>query len=94
MARSDPQFNLRMPTELKEDIVKAAETSGRSMNSEITQRLEESFSRDGLVLTLLKEQREMRNQMVDMMKQIEWVRTSIAEERSKEKKKKKNQEAG
>lgn len=34
MARSDPQFNLRIPQELKHQIEKSAEDNGRSINAE------------------------------------------------------------
>lgn len=40
-----PPFGLRMQPELKERIEAAATTSGRSMNAEIVQRLEESFAK-------------------------------------------------
>lgn len=34
MARSDPQFNLRIPQELKEQIEKSAKDDGRSVNAQ------------------------------------------------------------
>lgn len=40
---SEVQFNLRIPSELKEKVKRAAETSGRSINSEAQYRLEKSF---------------------------------------------------
>lgn len=43
MARSDPQFNLRVPTELKQKVEGAAKESGRSINAEAVYRLEKSF---------------------------------------------------
>lgn len=43
MARSDPQFNLRIPSELKERIEASAKASGRSATAEIIARLEGSF---------------------------------------------------
>lgn len=38
-----PQFNLRIPEDLKEAIEIAAKSNGRSMNAEIVARLEQSF---------------------------------------------------
>ena len=35
MARNDPQFNVRMPSELKHQLTAIAETNGRSINAEI-----------------------------------------------------------
>jgi len=43
MARTDPQFNLRVPQELKQQVEDAAKESGRSINAEAVHRLEESF---------------------------------------------------
>ncbi|CAI3110726.1 hypothetical protein MWMV17_MWMV17_00641 [Acinetobacter calcoaceticus] len=45
MARTDPQFNLRVPQELKQQVEDAAKESGRSINAEAVHRLEESFLR-------------------------------------------------
>ena len=43
MARTDPQFNVRMPADLKEKIEEAAKENGRSMNAEIVYRLQQSL---------------------------------------------------
>ncbi|MBF0588926.1 MAG: Arc family DNA-binding protein [Magnetococcales bacterium] len=43
MARTDPQFKLRLSAELKGDIEAAAKGNNRSMNAEIIFRLEKSF---------------------------------------------------
>ena len=43
MARTDPQFNVRMPADLKEKIEEAAKKNGRSMNAEIVYRLQQSL---------------------------------------------------
>lgn len=43
MARSDPQLKLRLTEELKNKVVDAAKSNGRSVNSEIAFRIEESF---------------------------------------------------
>lgn len=44
MSRDINPFGLRMPQKLKELLEVAAEVNGRSLNSEIVQRLERSFS--------------------------------------------------
>ena len=46
MARTDPQFNVRMPADLKEKIEEAAKENGRSMNAEIVYRLQRSIEED------------------------------------------------
>ena len=43
MSRSDPQFNLRLPVELKERLSEAATSNKRSITGEIIARLEDSF---------------------------------------------------
>ena len=49
MTRKDPQFNLRMPAELKDLVEQSAKTSGRSMNTEIVSRLKESYEVEELI---------------------------------------------
>lgn len=43
MKQTDPQYKLRLPQQLKDQIESAANTSGRSMNAEIVARLESTF---------------------------------------------------
>lgn len=43
MSRTDPQFNLRMPEELREKVAEAAKANRRSATAEIIARLEASF---------------------------------------------------
>lgn len=45
----NPQFNLRWPKEILDIVRKAAEENGRSVNSEIYQRVMESFKREGRI---------------------------------------------
>lgn len=44
MARTDPQVNIRMQAELKARLEAGAAMSGRSLNSEIIERLNSTFS--------------------------------------------------
>jgi len=46
MARTDPQFNLRVPVKLKQQVENAAKESGRSINAEAVFRLEQSFKNE------------------------------------------------
>lgn len=48
-ARSLPAFNVRMPKSDMDLVKKAAEMNGRSINSEIYQRLMSSLKNEGLV---------------------------------------------
>ena len=43
MSRSDPQFNLRIPEALRDQVMNAAKEKGRSATAEILARLELSF---------------------------------------------------
>lgn len=43
MARSDPQVNIRMPLDLKEQLEAVLGETGRSLNAEIVKRLQDSF---------------------------------------------------
>lgn len=43
MKRTDPQFKLRIPQDLKERLEHAADIEGRSVTAEIVHRLEASF---------------------------------------------------
>lgn len=44
--RTDPQYKLRLPADLKARIEAEAEANNRSMNAEIVNRLENSFGND------------------------------------------------
>ena len=46
MSRTDPQFNLRIPAELKEKVESAARHAKRSATAEIISRLEYTFRED------------------------------------------------
>lgn len=45
MGRDDPQFNLRLPYELKEKVKQRAKMNNRSINAEIVATMEESLAR-------------------------------------------------
>lgn len=44
MSRTDPQFNLRIPEDLRDKVTAAAKENKRSATAEILARLEESFA--------------------------------------------------
>lgn len=50
MARTDPVFNLRMPSDMKDKIAERAKVNGRSINAEIIQMLDEVMLRDKILL--------------------------------------------
>ena len=55
MSREDPQLKIRLPLELKEKITQSAAEHGRSINSEVVARLEQSFSTPETTQSLLEE---------------------------------------
>jgi hypothetical protein len=46
VSRTDPQFKLRVPPELRATIEQSAFASRRSMNAEVVIRLEASYAQD------------------------------------------------
>ncbi|AMW78862.1 hypothetical protein AMD27_08215 [Acinetobacter sp. TGL-Y2] len=67
MARNDPQMNLRVPMELKENIEKAAFENGRTITAEAVYRLEQSFSSKNQST----DYSEINNKINDLTKLIE-----------------------
>lgn len=67
MARNDPQMNLRVPMELKENIEKAALENGRTITAEAVYRLEQSFSSKNQSTSYS----EINNKINDLTKLIE-----------------------
>ncbi|GAB3375288.1 Arc family DNA-binding protein [Azotobacter armeniacus] len=49
MSHTDPQFNLRLPEELKVKLMEAAKRNNRSTTAEIIARLQETFARAVIV---------------------------------------------
>ncbi|AZM38557.1 Arc family DNA-binding protein [Acinetobacter baumannii] len=77
MARTDQQFPLRLPPELKEKLENAAKESGRSKNAEAVYRLEQSFNQGlnhetemYLMNVMVKEQQKQIDQLQEMVKQL------------------------
>ena len=48
MKQTDPQYKLRLPQTLKDQIEEAARHSGRSMNAEVVARLQATFDSPAL----------------------------------------------
>ena len=77
MSREDPQLQIRLPLELKEKITESAAEYGRSINSEVVTRLEESFEKDdaaefdkGFVLQVIESQQDQINQLQKMIQDL------------------------
>ena len=77
MARNDPQMNLRVPMELKENIEKAALDNGRTITAEAVYRLEQSFEEHKpsefdkeFVLQVIKSQESTITDLTDQIKHL------------------------
>lgn len=46
MSKDDPQFRIRLPEDLRSEIIEQAEKNGRSINAEIVGRLRNSLGWD------------------------------------------------
>ncbi|MDV2454063.1 Arc family DNA-binding protein [Acinetobacter towneri] len=75
MSREDPQLKIRLPLELKEKITESAAEYGRSINSEVVTRLEESFEKDDaaefdkeFVLQVIQNQQATIQDLTDQIK--------------------------
>lgn len=68
MSREDPQFNLRLPHELKEKLKQRAKLNGRSMNSEITIIIEEALTNPIKLTGFRDEAERLANEHADQLK--------------------------
>lgn len=75
--QKDPQYKLRWSEELRKKITDAAKENNRSINAEITTRLEESFNTKethetemALMLQVFKDQQKQIDQLQEMVKQL------------------------
>ena len=69
----DVQFNLRIPSELKQQIVDAAKRNSRSINAEAQLRLERTFELDNL-----PEPADLKS-ITDLDKLETWVKLVLVE---------------
>lgn len=76
MSREDPQLKIRLPLELKEKITQSAADHGRSINSEVVARLEESFEPELKVSETLEFQLMMQSYL-DQAQQIKELKTML-----------------
>lgn len=72
MARDDPQLKLRLTADMKDQVVKAAIDSGRSVNAEIVARLEQSFqARDWeIAVAELQKVVESQKSTIDLQEEL------------------------
>lgn len=89
MAREDPQLKLRLTEEMKARIASEAEKNGRSVNAEITDRLEFSFRHTPFLIDASRREREylegekmrLEDDLGEAKKRIEDLEESLVKDR-------------
>ncbi|MEK5750814.1 Arc family DNA-binding protein [Acinetobacter variabilis] len=76
MSREDPQLKIRLPLELKEKITQSAADHGRSINSEVVARLEQSFEPEVKVSETL-EFELMKRSYLDQAQQVKELKEMV-----------------
>lgn len=70
MGRDDPQFNLRLPYELKEKVMQRAKMNGRSLNAELIQIIQDAMSQPSPILGYRDEAERLASMQADEFKKI------------------------
>ncbi|EHU5816695.1 Arc family DNA-binding protein [Salmonella enterica] len=70
MGRDDPQFNLRLPYELKEKLKQRAKSNGRSLNAELVQIVTESISKPSPVSGYRDEAERIADEQSELVKKM------------------------
>ncbi|EBS5233937.1 Arc family DNA-binding protein [Salmonella enterica] len=70
MGRDDPQFNLRLPYELKEKLKQRAKSNGRSLNAELVQIVTEAISKPSPVSGYRDEADRIADEQSELVKKM------------------------
>ncbi|ECE3251504.1 Arc family DNA-binding protein [Salmonella enterica] len=70
MGRDDPQFNLRLPYELKEKLKQRAKSNGRSLNAELVQIVTEAISKPSPVSGYHDEAERIADEQSELVKKM------------------------
>ncbi|EDL6093195.1 Arc family DNA-binding protein [Salmonella enterica subsp. enterica] len=70
MGRDDPQFNLRLPYELKEKLKQRAKSNGRSQNAELVQIVTEAISKPSPVSGYRDEAERIADEQSELVKKM------------------------
>ncbi|HFY7072804.1 TPA: Arc family DNA-binding protein, partial [Salmonella enterica subsp. enterica serovar Typhimurium] len=66
----DPQFNLRLPYELKEKLKQRAKSNGRSLNAELVQIVTEAISKPSPVSGYRDEAERIADEQSELVKKM------------------------
>lgn len=70
MGRDDPQFNLRLPYELKEKVKQRAASNGRSLNAELVQIVQDAMAKPSPVMGYRDEEERIASLIADQVKEV------------------------
>lgn len=70
MGRDDPQFNLRLPYELKEKLKQRAKSNGRSLNSELVQIVTDAVSKPSKISGYRDDAERLADQQAEQFKTV------------------------
>ncbi|EIY6649940.1 Arc family DNA-binding protein [Salmonella enterica] len=70
MGRDDPQFNLRLPYELKEKLKQRAKSNGRSLNAELVQTVTEAISKPSPLSGYRDEAERIADEQSELVKKM------------------------
>ncbi|MBL6226341.1 Arc family DNA-binding protein [Salmonella enterica subsp. enterica serovar Typhimurium] len=70
MGRDDPQFNLRLPYELKEKLKQRAKSNGRSLNAELVQIVTEAISKPSPVSGYRNDAERLADEQSELVKKM------------------------
>lgn len=70
MGRDDPQFNLRLPYELKEKLKQRAKSNGRSLNAELVHIVTEAISKPSPVSGYRDEAERIADEQSELVKKM------------------------
>ncbi|EDN2999528.1 Arc family DNA-binding protein [Salmonella enterica subsp. enterica serovar Schwarzengrund] len=70
MGRDDPQFNLRLPYELREKLKQRAKSNGRSLNAELVQIVTEAISKPSPVSGYRDEAERIADEQSELVKKM------------------------
>ncbi|HFV9294511.1 TPA: Arc family DNA-binding protein [Serratia fonticola] len=70
MTREDPQFNLRLPKELKDKVKQRAALNGRSLNAELVQIVQEAMSQPSPVFGYRSDSEKLADAQAETVKKM------------------------
>ncbi|MBI0520781.1 Arc family DNA-binding protein [Pectobacterium parmentieri] len=70
MGRDDPQFNLRLPYELKAKVTQRAKMNGRSLNAELIQIIQDAIAQPSPIIGYRDEVEKLASVHAEEIRQL------------------------